>query len=214
MKRLKITWIGHSCFKIESNGFSIILDPYSDGSVPGYSPVREKANMVLCSHGHGDHNAVQCVEIEEKRDSAISIARIETFHDDKQGSLRGKNTIHIIDDGTFRIAHLGDLGCALDAKQIKLLSGLDAVMMPVGGYYTIDARQAEKIVDQIKPKMVIPMHYRGEDNAKPAFGYDVLDEVSSFLEDFDSVKTMAGSSVDTKDIPAQIVVLQPQNYKA
>ena len=60
---MKITWLGHSCFKIEKNGYLLILDPYEDESVPGLNPIREKANAVYCSHGHGDHHGEQCVEI-------------------------------------------------------------------------------------------------------------------------------------------------------
>ena len=90
---MKITWIGHACFKIESDGYSIVLDPYADGSVPGFTPVREKANMVLCSHGHGDHNAADCVELTNGGENPFTITRIETYHDSQMGKQRGMNTI-------------------------------------------------------------------------------------------------------------------------
>ena len=208
---MKITWIGHACFKIESDGYSIVLDPYADGSVPGFTPVREKANMVLCSHGHGDHNAADCVELTNGGENPFTITRIETEHDSQMGKQRGMNTIHILDDGNSRIAHLGDLGCGLDEKQIELLYGLDAVMIPIGGYYTIDIQQAVKVIDQIKPKMILPMHYMSNEKAGIAFGYEVLDTVTDFLEFFDKVVTLEESTVDTLNIPAKVVVLKPQN---
>lgn len=208
---MKITWIGHSCFKIESKGCSIILDPYADGSVPGYKPIRERVNAVFCSHGHGDHNGVSCVEIIPDAEFPFTVTTVETYHDDQMGKLRGKNIIHIIDDGECRIAHLGDIGCSLNEEQIRILSDLDAVMIPVGGYYTINAVQAEEMIEQIKPKMVLPMHYR-DTKEDIVYGYDEIEGISKFLEDFSSVKTLERSEVDAKNIPAGVVVLQPQNH--
>ena len=121
-----LTWIGHSCFKIESNGFTLILDPYEDGYVPGLKPLRETADMVLCSHDHGDHNAKDLVEIKEGKNCPFTITTIDTFHDEVQGAKRGPDKIHIIDDGNVRIAHLGDLGCELEDEQIQQLKDLAA----------------------------------------------------------------------------------------
>ena len=94
---MKITWIGHACFKIESNGYTLILDPYEDGYVPGLKPLRETADMVLCSHDHGDHNAKDLVEITEGKSCPFTITTIDTFHDEVQGAKRGPDTIHIIE---------------------------------------------------------------------------------------------------------------------
>lgn len=207
---MKITWLGHSCFKLESKGQSIILDPYADGSVPGYKPLREKANAVFCSHSHGDHNGINGVEIIPEEKLLMTVTTIETYHDNQMGKIRGKNTIHIIDDGESKVAHLGDLGCELNEEQIQILSDLDAVMIPVGGYYTINAAEAEEIIEQIKPRMVLPMHYR-DTIADIVYGYDEIDGISEFLENCDSLKTMGGSVIETNIIPAQVVVLQPQN---
>lgn len=178
---MKITWLGHSCFKIESNNTSVILDPYQDGKVDGLPALRNSANMVLCSHEHADHNARECITIEEG-DAAFKVTAIDSYHDDKQGTLRGKNIIHIVDDGTFKVAHLGDQGCALSDEQIVALKNVDVLLAPVGGFFTIDANQAKEIVDQVQPKIVIPMHYRSE-----SFGYGVLGTVDNFTKHFDSV---------------------------
>lgn len=174
---MKITWLGHSCFKVETRGYAVVIDPYEDGYVPGLKPLRETANHVLCSHKHGDHNYRAAVRVVENGPSPFRITAVLTYHDDRQGELRGSNTIHILDDGSLRVAHLGDLGCELSDEQAGLLTGLDAVMIPVGGCYTIDARQAKDLVDRIRPKVVIPMHYRGE-----RFGFDVLADVGAFTD--------------------------------
>lgn len=204
---MKIIWLGHSCFKIESKGYEIVLDPYGDGSVPGLRPIREEADMVLCSHGHGDHNAVQCVTLRRGAASPFSVEAIATWHDDKEGALRGPNTIHVLDDGQCRIAHLGDLGCELSPVQKEKLRGLTALLIPVGGHYTIDAAQAKRIADELAPTVVIPMHYR-----QGGFGFDVIGTVEQFTGLCDDVVTYPGAELElTPEIKRQTAVLTPQN---
>ena len=106
---------------------------------------------------------------------------------------------------------MGDLGCELEPDQLKQLNGLNVMMVPVGGYYTIDAVQAARLVEQIRPVMTIPMHYRSDDKRTAEFGYTEISEVDDFLENMDSVKTLSSSEVDSKDALAQVVVLQPYN---
>ena len=208
---MKIIWIGHACFKIESQGYTLILDPYEDGYVPGLKPLRETADMVLCSHEHGDHNAKDLVEISEGKDCPFTITTIDTFHDEVQGAKRGPDTIHIIDDGTFRIAHLGDLGCELEENQIEMLKGLDGCMIPVGGHFTIDGKQAAELVHLIQPKLVIPMHYRDD---KKGFGFDVISTVEDFTECMDSITSLLQSTISMDDLPdAQVVVLTPRDVE-
>ena len=203
---MKIIWLGHSCFKIESNGYSIVLDPYQDGKVPGYTPIRETADQVLCSHGHGDHCGVECVALKQGGTSPFTVETIDTWHDDQQGALRGSDTIHILDDGQCRVAHLGDLGCELTAEQKDKLRGLTALLIPVGGYYTIDAAQASKLADELAPTVVVPMHYRNE-----GFGYDVIGP----LEDFTALRgdvVAHGSELElTPETAKQTAVLKPKN---
>ncbi len=208
---MKITWIGHSCFKIEKNGFTLIIDPYSDGSVPGLLPIREKANMVLCSHEHGDHNGRDTVVLEESAENPFTIEVLNTYHDDVSGAKRGINKIFIINDGENKIAHMGDLGCELEYSQKERLKSLDAVMIPVGGFFTIDGLQAVKIIKELNPKMVIPMHFR---NDLYNFGYDVIGTVESFTENMDSVVEVSGSEIETSDKHnAQTIVLHPLNVQ-
>ena len=198
-----IKWLGHSCFKITGDYESVVLDPFGDGTVSGYRPIREEANMVLCSHLHGDHNAVGNVHLIPMTREEFSVERIESFHDDKQGRLRGENTIHLLEADGYRLAHLGDLGCKLTADQIEQLKDLDVLMIPVGGYYTIDADQAADIVRTLRPRITIPMHYRSGHQ-----GYDVLAEVDQFTRHFDKVLYLASDSLEISDeLQDEIVVL-------
>lgn len=204
---MKITWIGHSCFKVESQGYQVILDPYGDGSVDGLLPVREEANLVLCSHEHGDHNARASVALKAAGACPFQIQKIETYHDDCGGAMRGPDIIHILSDGACRIAHLGDLGCTLQPEQMAALQGLDALLIPVGGYYTIDAKQAKTLADQLQARIVIPMHYRSG-NA----GYKVLGTVEEYTGLCDDVKVYTGSVIEIgADTEKQTAVLQAQN---
>lgn len=202
---MNITWLGHSCFRVESQGYTAVLDPYADGSVEGLLPVRETADLVLCSHEHGDHNARDLVTLREGKAPVFRVETISTYHDDQKGAKRGPNTIHILDDGVFRAAHAGDLGCALSGEELEKLKGLDVLMVPVGGYYTIDAAQARALVNAVKPRIVIPMHYRGQ-----GFGFDVLAELEDYTRLCGDVVYYGGSVLElTKDLPAQTAVLKP-----
>ncbi len=201
---MTVTWLGHSCFKVESGGYTIILDPYADGYVPGLRPLRASANEVLCSHGHGDHNAVQVIDVQPKTPSPFTVTVLETYHDDAQGAKRGPNKIHILDDGTFRVAHMGDLGCGLTAEQTAALHDIDVMMVPVGGFFTIGAKQAKAVVDAVGPRIAVPMHYRGA-----GFGFDVLAALSDFTDlCADVVYHDSDQLVVTKETPAQTAVLR------
>ena len=203
---MRLIWNGHSCFTLETAGGTVVVDPYLDGSVPGLAPIRLRADAVYCSHDHRDHGARELVALTgEKPD--VAVETIHTWHDDQQGALRGPNTIHILDDGNCRIAHLGDLGCELDPQQKEELKGLTAVLIPVGGYYTIDAAQAKALVDELCPQVVIPMHYRGE-----GFGYDVIGTLDQFTNLCSNVVTYPSSQLElTPQTPAQVAVLKPLN---
>ncbi len=206
---MKITYIGHSCFKIEKDGYALITDPYEPGYVPGLLPVSESAHKVLCSHEHGDHNAVSEVQMltEDRQNCPFKIEVLPTYHDEVKGAKRGKNQIFLISDGEQRLAHLGDLGCELEIEQKEKLRGLDVLMIPIGGYYTIDGKQATDLVCELKPRIVIPMHYRDD---QAGYGFDVIDTVNGFTEFVDDVVTIPGSEIDTDgELPAQVVVMQP-----
>ena len=206
---MHITWLGHSCFKIEKGGYSVTIDPYKDGSVPGLKNIRESADMVICSHEHGDHNGRECVRVTEKTDCPFKIISLLSFHDDAGGTRRGESAITILEDGDERIAHFGDLGCALTEEQESLLTDLDLALIPVGGFYTIDGKTAGEIVKKIHPRKVIPMHYRDVDKG---YGYAEISTVDDFLQSVGSAVFLEASSMDTeKDYSTQMIVLEPEN---
>ena len=207
---MKIVWIGHSCFRLEQDGYVIVTDPYEDGSVPGLGPVRETADLVLCSHEHFDHNARGNVTL---RDSAqapacpFTVTRIDTWHDDQQGALRGGNAILLIETAGFRMAHLGDLGCGLTEEQAGKLKDLDLLLIPVGGHFTIDGAQASALVDKLTPRHVVPMHFRDDGLGT---GFAVISTAGEFLERRDSAVCLETSGLDTDCLPdEQVIVLRP-----
>ena len=140
------------------------------------------------------------------RTPAFQVERLDTFHDDSQGSQRGKNTIHILSSQGLRVAHLGDLGCSPAPEQMDRLMGLDALLIPVGGYYTIDAQQAHALVRALKPRVVVPMHYRSD-----TFGFDVISRLEDFLALCGQVVRYEGNTLElTRHTPAQTAVLTYQ----
>lgn len=161
-----ITWLGQACFKIQGREVTIITDPY-DKQV-GLTLPRLSADIVTVSHGHFDHNNTKAVsgqpfiintpgEYEIKR---VFIQGIPSVHDDKEGAERGNNIIFLLEFEEVKIAHLGDLGNTLSDEQLDKLEGVDILLIPVGGVYTIDGKKAAEVVSQIEPRIIIPMHYK------------------------------------------------------
>lgn len=171
---MKITYHGHACFTVESNGYSIVLDPYKD--TKGFKDVELTANDVICSHEHFDHGYREGVTIIPNSKKVFNVTTVKSFHDDAQGAKRGLNDITILEAEGKRVAHLGDLGHMLSEEQAEALQNLDVLMIPVGGFFTIDPKQAVEIIKQLNPKTVIPMHYK--DGEK---GLDVIAGIDEFL---------------------------------
>ena len=168
---MKITYIGHACFLIEDNaGHTIAIDPYQRDSVPGLAYHDLVADEVICSHNHYDHDDFDGVGAPENAWSGkFDVTIIRTFHDDVQGAARGRNNISVINIDGKKVVHMGDIGCELTASQLDQIRGCDVLLIPVGGFYTINARQAFNMTKDIDPRVVIPMHYRGK-----TFGYDKI----------------------------------------
>lgn len=180
MEAVKVEYLGHACFRLSYAGQRIVLDPYADGMIPGCPPLRTEAEFVYCSHQHDDHNAVQNVRLLDAGAPRFTVTELETDHDDAGGSQRGKNTIRIFDFDGIRVAHFGDLGRMLTEAERAALQGLDCALIPVGGFFTIDAPTAAQIAGQLRPRMVIPMHYRTETS-----GFDVLADIDEAMHAFD-----------------------------
>lgn len=163
---MKITWFGQACFLIKTDAVAVVTDPY-DPKIGLVLPKNLTADIVTVSHQHLDHNYVSAVggnpSVIEKSGSTtlkdIQFTSIDTFHDDENGKKRGPNIIFKFTLLGITIAHLGDLGHMLSDSQILELGGVDILMIPVGGGYTIGGTIAAQIVERIQPKIVIPMHY-------------------------------------------------------
>ena len=168
-----IRHIGHAEFLMETeSGMRIVTDPYGEGC--GYPVQRMRADAALVSHGHHDHNAVETLEgIQTVVDKAgeytlapgVKVTAIKGFHDDERGSKRGETLLFLLETEGLRIVHLGDLGCPLNEEQTEILSRPDILMIPVGGYYTIDGKTAAQTAKTLKARTVLSMHYRTRFNA-------------------------------------------------
>ena len=202
---MKITWFGHSCFMLESEHGTIVFDPFENGYVPGYKdiPKGTEADEVICSHGHGDHSAAHLIKY-TGRSHSYNITFLPTYHDEEKGALRGKNNIALIEFDGLKVVHMGDLGCPLKKEEAALLKCADVVMIPVGGYYTIDAKKAFDILKEIEAKVIIPMHYRGED-----FGFDEIASIDDFTCLCDNVVYLESNSavIDEKVISQKPVLI-------
>jgi L-ascorbate metabolism protein UlaG (beta-lactamase superfamily) len=200
---MKLTWLGHACFLAEQDGYRILLDPYT--GVEGYPPLKEQAlrvHKILCSHGHFDHNAADQAELVPfDGPCPFAVRTVETFHDGQGGALRGNNTVHILSAGGVTVAHMGDLGHQLSREQIAAIGPVDLVMIPVGGTYTVDAKDAKAVCQALVPGCVVPMHYR-----HAPYGLPNVAGVEDFLALWPEVRRLEGASLEVDKTARGVVV--------
>lgn len=184
-----IRHIGHAEFLIETeSGVRIVTDPYDAGC--GYPLHPVTADVALVSHHHHDHDAVENLKGEPviidtagsfTPECNVKITALRGFHDDAGGSRRGETLLFLIEAEGLRVVHLGDLGCPLDAEQLDVLKAPDILMVPVGGFYTIDAEAAKETAGRLGARIILPMHY------KTAYNRDwPIADAEAFLSLFDS----------------------------
>ena len=221
----KLTWYGQACFLLETaGGTRIVMDPIPKGL--GYElPQGLKADIVTISHEHFDHNNVAFVtgkprvlrgltadkkgwaRIDEKLKD-VSIRTVGVYHDEERGGKRGLDTVFIFEVGGVRIAHMGDLGHVLTDEQLARIGAVDVLLIPVGGTFTVDAPKATRVVEQMRPRlMVVPMHYKTD-----AVTIKELEPVANFLDRKPNVRrettnTIALSPMMKARAAAEIVVL-------
>ena len=213
---MKIKWLGHSSFLITADdGTKIITDPYTTNEQLKYGDIKESANVVVVSHEHYDHNNVAIVKgkPEVVKSAGTKIVKnikfegVATYHDDSGGQQRGSNTVTCFVVDGVRVCHSGDLGHPLSDKEIKQIGKVDVLLLPVGGFFTIDAKVATEVVLKLGPKVVIPMHFKNE---KCDFQISGVDE---FLQGKTNVTKLNTSEVEFKagKLPTttQIMVLKP-----
>jgi L-ascorbate metabolism protein UlaG (beta-lactamase superfamily) len=210
---MKIKWLGHACFLITADdGTRIITDPF--GEYPGlrYKAVDESADVVLVSHDHGDHtgrkvggNPARVAGSGRSKVAGIEFTGIATYHDTSEGSERGPNLVFCFTVDGIRICHLGDLGHDLSETQVGEIGPVDVLIVPVGGFFTIDAAVATSVCDRIKPRVIIPMHYKNDKCDFPIAG------VEEFIKGKTNVKrsdaTEIGLSREGLPKDSEIIVL-------
>lgn len=217
---MDINYLGHAAFRLRGKTGVVVCDPF-DSDMVGLKMPQVDADIVTVSHDHGDHNAASSVKKKgdekivitgpgEYEIKGIDVIGVASFHDDKKGGERGKNTIFKFNIDNVSLVHLGDLGHKLAEKQVSALNGVDVLLMPVGGIYTIDARAAVGVVAQLEPRIVIPIHYK-RPGMKPET-FSQLSEVSEFLKEIgkESIQPQQKFSIKQGDLPEemQVVILE------
>jgi len=199
---MKVKWLGHSCFLISGEkGVRIITDPYESGGFKGglgYQTVREAADIVTVSHEHSDHNHTKDIpgkpEIVRKTGrheiKGVTIEGVLTCHDKTDGRQRGLNTVFCLDVDGIRVCHLGDLGHELSTKEVRAIGRVDVLLIPVGGYFTIDAAEATRVAAALSPKIIFPMHYK-----TPVLDFPIAG-VEDFLNGKPHVKRIDANEVE------------------
>lgn len=216
---MRIQYLAHASFLITTSaGTRIVTDPFDPKIYTQelyYREFNEPADIVTISHEHGDHCGIRVVKgspVVIKGNGKFIADKVEflgvaTYHDESHGEQRGKNTVFVIRVDGLRIAHLGDLGHVLTADQAVEIGAVDVAFIPVGGYYTIDVAKAEKVSEQLKAKIVIPMHYKTDRIELPIVGVDEFTRGKDnvIYKDDSILDVTAGSMPDIR----QIVVLKP-----
>jgi L-ascorbate metabolism protein UlaG (beta-lactamase superfamily) len=169
---MKLKWLGHASFILTSDsGTRVLTDPYRSGAFDGavgYCAIKEAVDVVTISHDHDDHNCVdglpegfQVVSGTGAHQVAgLTVTGVKPFHDQRQGKERGRNVAYVIEIDGLRVVHLGDLGHPLGPEEARALGRVDVLLLPVGGHFTVEPREALGVVGTLRPGVVIPMHFK------------------------------------------------------
>jgi L-ascorbate metabolism protein UlaG (beta-lactamase superfamily) len=211
---MRVEWFGQSAFLLSGDGTRVAIDPFGDMSAMtsargvqwDYPPVSADADLLLVTHEHGDHNAVEAIggDPHTLRSTAGThesplgpVVGVASEHDDAAGTERGPNTIFVFTLDGVRVAHMGDFGqSALREEQVAAIGDVDLLFVPVGGGFTIGAEQAALVVERLQPRWVVPMHYRTE-----RIGF--LEPADEFLDKADAVERVGESAFETDRLPAR-----------
>jgi L-ascorbate metabolism protein UlaG (beta-lactamase superfamily) len=200
---MKLKWLGHAAFLITSEeGVKIITDPFEPGTFGvDYGKIEDAADIVVVSHEHPDHNYVKGVPGSPQvvrgpgrhQVKGIEFIGIASYHDDSGGKKRGPNNIFCFTVNGIRLCHLGDLGHQLSDKQIAAIGEVNVLLTPMAGNFTLDAAGAHWVIDQVQPRVVIPMHYRTD--RCPTFP---VSDVEPFLAGKTNVKRLDTAEAELK----------------
>lgn len=218
---MEIRYLGHACFEIskrrgQNGSATVVTDPFDPQMVGLPFKKGVSADLVLVSHDHDDHNYLPAVEGSpyvirgpgEYEIKEIKVLGIDSYHDAKKGAERGKNTIYVFEMEGVSFCHLGDLGHSLEEEQVNQIGKVDVLLVPVGGFYTIDGKTAVEVATQLEPLIVIPMHYRLE-GMSGAFAR--LSDASDFVREFGKpsrTESLLKVSSDLLPPELEIVVLE------
>ncbi|MFZ5437594.1 MAG: MBL fold metallo-hydrolase [Patescibacteria group bacterium] len=215
-----ITYHGHSCFKLKGKTGTVITDPYSG---VGFTMPSLSADIVTISHDHYDHNNANDVDGTARRKrpfviehlgeyevGGVSVFGTKSFHDGEAGAKAGLNRIYVIVIDGIRVCHLGDLGHELDENLVKEIGDIDVLLLPVGGVYTINAKQAVAVAKALEPSFIVPMHYKTTAHNQEKFGE--LQELGEFIKEFgvENVEEIDKLKVEKERLPEEkeLVIIQ------
>lgn len=212
-----LSYLGHSCFKLQdkvgTDGVVVITDPFDPAFVGLKMPSLE-ADIVTISHDHKDHNNVKAIRKEPFVISAageyeahdVFVEGVDSFHDQKEGAERGGNIIYRIEIDDITVTHLGDLATTLNTKQLERLEGTDILLVPIGGHYTLDAKLAVEVINQIEPRIVIPMHYKSEGSKMDIDGLEKFIKESGLKPTYEEKLKISKRELPAED--TELVILQ------
>ena len=203
---LQIRWHGHACWEI-TNDITLVTDPH-DGKSIGIPAPNVAGDIILVSHDHYDHNSVKSVEkesskvvtdVRKRTIENVEICGVDSFHDEDRGAKRGSNIIYKFEIDEIKFCHLGDLGHELDEDAVQKIGEVDILFIPIGGTFTVDDKQAWNVINKIKPKIIIPMHYKIGGLSLPIAGID------PFLEQAKEKIIPVGNEIDIEkeDLPTE-----------
>ena len=211
---MQVEWYGQSAFRVTAGVQTVAIDPFGDMSALagrgiewGYPPIAGlEATLLLVTHEHGDHNAVEVVggDPEVLRSTAGTlpspageVTAVASEHDEVAGTQRGPNTIFVFTLEGLRVCHMGDFGqVALREEQAAAIGPVDLLIVPVGGGPTIGAAGARAAVERLDPRWVVPMHYR---TARIGF----LEPADEFVSLYANVVRLELPVFDTAELPAE-----------
>ncbi len=213
---MEIYFLGHSSFKLKGKTTSVVIDPFDPKNVGlKYSGV--EGDIVTVSHNHDDHNQSQLVAGARKilkgpgeyEIQGVTVLGFPSYHDDKKGEEKGKNTIYVYEIDGLRLCHLGDLGHQLSESLIGDIGDIDILMIPVGGGSSLNSESAVKVAQAIEPRIIIPMHYQEEGLNQTNFGH--LNTYDEFVKDMGlPVETLPKLSIKKEEFGEEqkVVVLE------
>ena len=209
---MRLEWIGHACFKMTlESGVKVFTDPY-DESV-GITMIPLKADVITMSHEHHDHNEESQIIGEPVilhgdmplELGGLKVAAHASYHDDAQGAKRGANHIRVFEAEGLKVVHMGDQGCMPAKEILDAIAGADVLLIPVGGTYTLDAKEAKEVIERIAPKCAVPMHVKTAHCPYP------IDPIGVFLEEMDcaGLEPAAALELSAGNVPSGVVLMKP-----